>query len=388
MSGVGDSALNWYSRRLAREIESAGVHVSVVAPRAEAEGCSPWAEAGGVSVHPCFRREASYAAFQAYRHIVRLNSPIVHVQHELFAFGGLGGALLLPTALRLLDLRGKKVLTTIHGVIPLASVTEQFVRANRIPGNAASARALWRLLIRAVASTSRRVHVHEEFLRRLLVDEYGVAVDKIDVIPLGVEPAPTVIPRTEARRKYCIPDDAEVALFFGYMAAYKGIEYLLSEMNLMLSSRPNLHIIIAGAVPSRLEGAIDPALAVRDLAVGAERVHLVGFVPDDETASVFSAADVVLLPYRVAMSASGPLALAAGYDVPVLLSEAFIHAFPDAPAHFALTPGALNCALVNFMVNGDLRLAYKKFISRLREERSWPRVAANLIAVYQQLLGT
>jgi len=385
MAGAGDSALNWYSRRLAGAIESAGVHVSIVSPIADREEGSPWSDAGGMTVHPSFRRGAASAVFQAYRQIVKLPSAVVHVQHELFAFGGLTSALLLPSMLRLITLRGKKVLITIHGVIPLAKVTDEFVRANRIPGNAFAARALWRWLIRGVANASSRVHVHEPFLRTLLVEEYGIGEDRIEVIPLGIEPAAPGVSRNEAREKYGIPPEAEVALFFGYLAAYKGIEYLLSEMQQLLASRPDLHLIIAGAVPARLEGTIDPQLAVRQLTNGAERVHLLGFVPDEEAVTVFAATDVVLLPYRVAMSSSGPLALAIGYNVPVLLSDAFRDAFPDAPGYFALNTGGLTRAVVDFMTDRSARSGHVAFIDKLRNLRNWPRVAREMIATYERL---
>lgn len=35
MSGIGDSALNWYSRRLAHELERVGTSVRIIGPRAE-----------------------------------------------------------------------------------------------------------------------------------------------------------------------------------------------------------------------------------------------------------------------------------------------------------------------------------------------------------------
>lgn len=330
-------------------------------------------------------RHSAWAVWQAYADIVQAAGRIVHVQHELFAFGSLASALMLPTMLAALRRRGLKLITTIHGVIPLSQVSDDFVKANRIPGNASTAKILWRTLLRKVALSSDVVHVHEPFLRDLLVDEYGLSSTTVRVIPHGVEPSVEKADRIAARTALNIPANAEVALFFGYLSAYKGIEYLLAELASLLSHRPRLHILIAGAVPSRLAGSINPQAVVERLTFGRERVHLHGFVADSDTPQIFGAADVMLLPYRVAMSSSGPLSFAIGFDVPVIMSEAFQQPFPAVPCFFALTPGALTRALQRFFEEPGIRSQSSDFIAELRATRSWSRVARLLTELYNGL---
>ncbi len=166
MTGAQDSALNWYSARLARELEEVGVKVTVIGPRPNRTPAT-WHD-GRVHVCSVFDRGFAKAPIRAYRQLLRTKCNLLHVQHELFAFGGLAGALMLPPVLAALQRRAIPILTTIHGVIPLSEVSDDFVRANRIPGNAALARLFWRGLIRTLARHSTRVHVHEQFLRELL----------------------------------------------------------------------------------------------------------------------------------------------------------------------------------------------------------------------------
>ena len=384
MSGVGDSALNWYSRRLARELTQVGVPVTIVGPR-PANVCNALWNDDGIDVHSCFVRRSTWAIWQAHARIASLPNPIVHVQHELFAFGGLASALMLPMMLESLRRRGFKLITTIHGVIPLSEVTGNFVKANRIPGNAVMARTLWRGLVRRVALASDIVHVQERALRDLLRLEYGLSRIPMRVVPLGIETGLRKMDRTAARSALGIALESEVALFFGYLSAYKGIDYLLAELEQLLAERPNLHVVIAGGVPSRLAGSLHPQATLDRLTVGRDRVHLCGFVSDANLPTVFAATDILLLPYRVTMSSSGPLALAIGYDVPVLMSEAFECLFPGAPCFFRLQPGRLAQALGRFFDDPDMRTRSRDFINDIRSVRSWPTVASALSMLYEEL---
>jgi len=383
MASATDSALNWYSRRHAPEMLRIGVGVSIVGPRS-ANDERRWDDEG-VTVFPSYRRGSLFSLFQAFRGVVRANNRVVHVQHELFAFGNLANAVLFPLLLWCLRLRGHRLLTTVHGIIPLSKMSDSFVRKNRIPGNVFTARLLWRVLIALISRLSHKVHVHEQFLCDLLESEYGVPPSRIVTIPLGVEPVLPRIGKGDARRALGLPGDAEVALFFGYLSAYKGIDYLFSELPNMLASRPRLHMVIAGDVPHRLLGSINPGNIVASLPTGSDRVHFLGFIPDELRQNVFGAADVLLLPHTIAMSSSGPLALAAGYDVPVLISRVLRCALPEAQISFDHKPNELVRAINQFFDDARARVLSYEVLERLRISRSWSTVAHSLCYVYAEL---
>ncbi len=91
-----------------------------------------------------------------------------------------------------------------------------------------------------------------------------------------------------------MPVGAELVLFFGYMSAYKGIEYLLEEIRLLLQRRMNTHIVIAGGVPSRLKAFLDPNGYVQRLGTNLDRVHFRGFVPSEQLDDLFGATDALI----------------------------------------------------------------------------------------------
>lgn len=141
-------------------------------------------------------------------------------------------------------------------------------------------------------------------------------------VPISSYPLPPPVidalpPRREAREMLGIPPGRRVALFFGIIRPYKGVELLL-EAVARLPEESDWFLLVGGE-PWRNLG---PALRrrVRDLGV-EDRVQLrFGWVPESEVPQLLAAADLVVLPYRSgSQSAVAPLALAAG--VPVLSTK-------------------------------------------------------------------
>ncbi len=85
------------------------------------------------------------------------------------------------------------------------------------------------------------------------------------------------------------------------------------------------------------------------------------------------------------ISSSGPLALAAGYRVPVLMSTAFHRAFGDAPGLFDLTTNALSLRISQFYDDARFREACQSFVDWLRISRMWPSVATQFRELYGRL---
>lgn len=116
-----------------------------------------------------------------------------------------------------------------------------------------------------------------------------------------------------ARRALGIAQDEVVFLFFGYVRAYKGVDVLLEALARLAADGPAWRAVIAG------EWYVDRAAADRAVAEAplAGRVSIVDrYVPAEEAAALFAAADVVVLPYRAGtQSGVVPLAYAHGRGV-------------------------------------------------------------------------
>ncbi len=196
-----------------------------------------------------------------------------------------------------------------------------------------------RTLVRVALSGADAWIVHSEADERALTSLLGpdrvkhegrVVRSALPHFDLEVIPAPgpqESIPSTSngeaIRRRHSVPSDARLLLFFGFVRPYKGVLTLVDALPIALRSVPDLHVLIAGEFWEDSEVYRRRAVA---MGVGA-RVHFDDrYVPNEEVASHFAAADVCVLPYREAtQSAIVPQAMAAG--VPVIATD--VGGLPD-----------------------------------------------------------
>ena len=121
----------------------------------------------------------------------------------------------------------------------------------------------------------------------------------------------------EARAQLGIAADVPVALFFGFVRAYKGLNVLLDAWPAVQRTHPEAHLLIAG------EAYDDPApyRAQMRACPRPDQVHWHNrYIPDDEVAAYFAAADVVAQPYLHATQ-SGVVRIASHTNRPVIVTD-------------------------------------------------------------------
>lgn len=130
-----------------------------------------------------------------------------------------------------------------------------------------------------------------------------------DDFPPSAEPD-----RGVSQRRLGLPEDpGRVLLFFGLVRPYKGLDTLLQSVVQLLQGGGRYHLVVAGEFyqdPSRFQPLLGELQA---------RGHLTlhdRFIPNEQVATYFTAADAVVLPYRHAtQSGVAPLAYACGRGV-------------------------------------------------------------------------
>jgi len=129
----------------------------------------------------------------------------------------------------------------------------------------------------------------DEAIRRLGAG----AASKIEQLFLPVHELGGAVPsRDDARSNRGLPE-GNVALFFGHVRPFKGLDLALRAWSLM---KTDALLVVAGEIWFNAEERYR-GLA-RELGV-ADRVRFeTRFIPDDEIADWFAAADVVVAPYR------------------------------------------------------------------------------------------
>ncbi len=190
--------------------------------------------------------------------------------------------------------------------------------------------------------------------------------------------------RATARAHLGLSSSEEVALFFGYVRRYKGLDVLLSAWPRVRERRPAT-LVVAG------EFYEDPApyRALARAAGGEPHVRLLErYLPDGEVEAVFRAADVVVLPYRSATQ-SGVTQVAYALGVPVITTDVGGLAETVVAGETGLVvppenPGALADAVVRFF---EERMAerLRAGVEVLRRAHSWETLADRTLELVDEL---
>ncbi len=205
-------------------------------------------------------------------------------------------------------LLGKRIVLTVHNVNAAKR------DANDSSANRVSLRIQYRL--------ANYIFVHTPRMKGELLSEFGIPAEKVGVIPFGIN---NTVPNTsvsveEAKRHLGIESTDKTLLFFGNIAPYKGLEYLLESFAELSKKDGSYRLIIAGQPKgsqeywNQLHSTIVQS-AARDRIV--DKIH---YVPDAETEWYFKAADVLILPYTHIFQ-SGVLFLGYSFGLPAIAAD-------------------------------------------------------------------
>ena len=253
-----------------------------------------------------------------------------------------------------------------------------------------------RLTLRIQYHLADHIFVHTQKMRLELIEEFGVQPTVVTVIPFGINNA---VPNTcftprDAKEKLGIHDTDKTILFFGNIAPYKGLEYLVAAFKRILIRCDNYRLIIAGR-PKNCEGYWT---AIRnDIRAEEESGRILlkaDFIPDNETEVYFKAADVAVLPYRHIYQ-SGVLFLAHSFGLPVIAADvgSLKDEIVEGTTGFVFTaedPVDLARAIERYFVSelyANLNNRRREIRDYATERNSWDVVGELTCDVYGRLLG-
>jgi glycosyltransferase involved in cell wall biosynthesis len=310
------------------------------------------------------------------RYALTTRTPIFHVlwnnKFELFDRTAL---MLFYRAL------GKKIVLTAHNV-----------NAGRRDG---SDGLINRLTLKSQYRLADLTFVHTERMKQELIAEFGVQDRAVTVIPFGINNA---VPNTdltpeEARRRLGIRPEEKVLLFFGNIAPYKGLEYLLQAFSRLSAERSDYRLAIVGR-PKGPSEYWDQIRQIIDRLDPARLFQKIEYVPDEDTEIYFKAADVVVLPYTEVFQ-SGVLFLGYSFGLPALVAD--VGSLRDD-----VVEGQTGCVFAPCDPDDLARVAAEYFSSdlyrdlprrrslirkRALERHSWDGVGAITEDAYAALLG-
>jgi len=195
-----------------------------------------------------------------------------------------------------------------------------------------------------------------------LYDSYGPAID-----------------RNEALKKLQLPADKTYLLFFGFIRKYKGLDLLLEAMADERLKQQDIRLIVAGEYYGDKD-FYEQIIAKHQL---QNRVHLfTDFIPNQEVPVYFSAADLVVLPYRSATN-SGITQVAYFFEKPMIATNVggLPEAVPDGKAGLvcAPEPQAIADSILAFLQPGSLP-GLQQSLQEEKEKYSWKNFSEKLVS--------
>jgi glycosyltransferase involved in cell wall biosynthesis len=252
-----------------------------------------------------------------------------------------------------------------------------------------------RLSLRIQYNLCHHIFVHTERMKSELVSDFCIAESKVCVVPFGINNTvpDTTLSIAEAKRQLGISGGDRALLFFGNIAPYKGLEYLISAFAELSNKDRSYRLIIVGR-PKGSEGywkQIHEGIArsgIRDRVI--ERIE---YVPDEETELYFKAADVLILPYTHVFQ-SGVLFLGYSFGLPAIAADVgpLREEIIEGETGFVFRPqdsSDLAKIIERYFASElfhNLEARRAKIKKYANEQYSWHKVAAITMAVYSALL--
>lgn len=204
---------------------------------------------------------------------------------------------------------GKKLIFTAH------NVDDQARNGQSSLANKLSLRFLYNIV--------DHILVHTPKMKLELIKEFGIAEEKITVVPHGIN---DVIPeakvtRLEAKQQLGFGLNEKILLFFGNIAPYKGLEDLIRALAALIEE-DQFRLVIAGPVKDKgCEGYWrELEKMIKDLRL-SDYVHKeVRLIPDEDVGVFFKASDVSVLPYK-RIYQSAVLLLSYRQGLPVIAAD-------------------------------------------------------------------
>lgn len=293
---------------------------------------------------------------------------IVCMQHEYGIFGGKAGSHVL---IGMRELR-MPIVTTLHTIL-------------------AEPDPIQRATMDEIVALSERVVVMSEYGAALLRTTYGVAEQKIDLIPHGV---PNV-PFSGGNKNLLGVDGKIVLLTFGLLSPDKGIEHVIDALPAILARYPDAVYIVLGATHPHVRAQHGEMYRImletraKRLGVDSSLIFHDRFVSLAELTEFLAAADVYVTPsLNPAQITSGTLAyaLAAGKAV---ISTPYVYARELlAEGRGILVPykdsQAIAREVIGLFDDDRRRLAMRERAAAHGRSMAWPAVADRYLESFER----
>lgn len=198
-----------------------------------------------------------------------------------------------------------------------------------------------------------------------------------DIFEPAIEP-------TAARARLGLPEKPTM-LFFGYVRRYKGLDLLIEALP-RIRERIDTQLIVAGEFYDDRE---EIERRIKELNVGDAVRIFSDYIPNEEVNLYFSAAEVIVQPYRSA-TPSGVAQTAFFFDKPMIVTNLGVlsEVIPDGVAGFVVPPedpNSLADAVVRFFGLGPNH--FSEGVAAQKRKFSWEALTDQLATFFKDCIS-
>lgn len=311
---------------------------------------------GGININRIWKRSSILSLINLALFVLGQPEDNIIVSFELYMFGGVIENVFLLFIFLLWKLAGKKNFLILHQVVMNFKI------------------AYWPIIL-----LSEKIIVFEEKFRSVLNNK------KVYFIPHAVEKA-TLTKKAKKKQKNSLN-----FLYFGYLSPYKGADFLVNSWKKDFGKL----CLAGGGNPNHINNK-KYSRAIEKLVMNAnkKRVKTTGFIPEEKISHYFLNSDLLILPYKMFFSSSGPLSFAFAYEKAFILSRPLEDYFDSPDFAEALEETGLKKEdflfdfnqksfeqRLNWAKNNLNKLA--KFSRIMKEKRIWSKIGKE----YEKLLN-
>ncbi len=180
------------------------------------------------------------------------------------------------------------------------------------------------------------------------------------------------VAKQEACNKLKLAPEKNYILFFGFIRAYKGLDWLLEAMADERIRKAGIELIAAGEYYDKaIEAANNKIITDNGL---QDTVHLfTDFIPDSEVRYFFSAASLVVQPYKHATQ-SGITQIAYHFEKPMVVTNVggLAEVVPDGKVGFLAEPDPTSIAdaILRFFEPGSIPALHENILEE-KKKYTW-----------------
>jgi len=210
-----------------------------------------------------------------------------------------------------------------------------------------------------------------------------------DRVPVRLSPHPIfdnygfALTRDDSIRALNLDGSNSYILFFGFIRAYKGLDLLIAALSDKRLRNRKLKLIVAGEF---YEDAAPYRSLIKELGLENDIILYDRFIRDEEVASLFGAADLVVQPYRSATQ-SGVTQVAYHFNIPMLVTD--VGGLSEIVSHgrggYVVKPDSQEIAdsIVDFFEN-NRKQEFTEGVIKEKDKFSWDKMTKAIADVYKE----